>query len=421
MALYVSGPRSGPTTPVLTTAAKGVAGLRAFAPYAPPYGQLLTKYQTAAAKTPYNLTGVTALALVIDGTPLAVDLVANPCANIADKTKADALGIATCLNNIAAFKAVATAKVSSTSFTGTSSTYVTISGAKRGGSVQIVSNAATDLASVLAIPVGTYAPIETRTALSNPLNIQIDALDEDPAVTRTAGANGFVTYALGDVATLLPGTYVAYVEITPWNASGGTQGATARVTFQVGTATEDKHVAGNCKSCHEQVAFHGIGRPFDTDVCKSCHDDQHQLNLLPVGSIPSPSQWTYGAAANGAPQGLSQQGWGVAPFKRRAHSVHRGAFLAHPDQVNGTAGTWPPGSRPRSRRSSSRRTSATARPATPSPTRGRTGRAASRAWAATTPTTPRPPTSSAPRSTKRSMRPASPYIRSVTKKPPPPG
>jgi hypothetical protein len=324
MNLYVSGPRSGPHTPVLTTAAKGVAGLRAFAPYPPPYGPV-PKFQ------PYNLSTVTGFQVAIDGAaPMTVDM--SAC-TFADKTKATALEIATCLNGNQAFKAVATAKSASTSYTGSSKSYVVIYGGKRGGSVQIMSNAATDLNSALGATLGTYAPIETRSTLSNALTLQIDPLDEDPALLRTNGANGFMTYSLGDVASLLPGTYIAYIEVSPATGLRGW----AKAQFQVGTATEDKLIATNCKSCHEDTRVHDV-RVFDTDVCQNCHDDQHQLSLPANGSIASPSQWTYGSAAKGAPQGLGQNGFGCSPIMRRAHGAHRGAYLAHPDQQNGTAG-----------------------------------------------------------------------------------
>ncbi len=309
---YVAGPRSR-FAPVLSTAAKGPAGLRAFAPYQPPYGPVLAKYG------PYDLTAVTGFTVTIDGAPVTVDT--TGC-TFKVKTAATTAEIATCLNANAAFKAVATAKSASTSYSGAAKTYLQIYGGKRGGSVQFLAPLAGDLNNVLSIPVGTYAPIETRSSFANALAIQADPLDEDPAVTRTVGANGFMTYALGDVAALKAGTYIAYIEARPLVGARGV----ARVAFQVGSATEDKPIATNCLKCHENTRMHGA-RIFDVDVCMQCHDNQRQLKYV-AGSIQNPTLWTY----TGKPTGLANQGFGYPPMVRIAHGYHFGAHLNHPEQ-----------------------------------------------------------------------------------------
>ncbi len=101
----------------------------------------------------------------------------------------------------------------------------------------------------------------------------------------------------------------------------------ARVSFQVGTATEEKVIAGNCNSCHQGpddtklpngnlspdgkkgfvFDFSGHHKLFDfnaIDMCTACHDWEGQS---------STGDWS-----------------GAKPIVRRVHALHNGKNLTYP-------------------------------------------------------------------------------------------
>ena len=94
----------------------------------------------------------------------------------------------------------------------------------------------------------------------------------------------------------------------------------ARISFQVGTATEERPPAGNCDSCHEQggkgfvVDASRHNKHLDAtapDRCASCHDQ------MPA-SVPSMTGYVPG-------------GWnGARPISRRVHAIHFGSSLHYP-------------------------------------------------------------------------------------------
>ncbi len=165
---------------------------------------------------------------------------------------------------------------------------------------------------------------------SNDLRVLSDPLDySDPMVTRTT-AN--ITYQLDDVAGLAPGTYNVYVYQLP---KAGKVAGLANPTgighymFQVGTKTEEKKVATNCKDCHGDTIWHFAegpihAEPFDTDYCNACHDYSHP-------STGDMFKNQGGTSLNG------WSGFGAMPIVRRVHGVHRGAYLDHPEEIYANA------------------------------------------------------------------------------------
>ncbi|MHB8872271.1 MAG: multiheme c-type cytochrome [Myxococcaceae bacterium] len=290
--LFVSGPRSGAAMPVLTTASLGTAALRAKV--------------TNGASGPWNFTTAIDLQLVIDGGgTLTVPVLGGTFASLAAVTPAE---VAAWLNANAAFLAVATASSSATT--------VTIKSNSTGAtsSVEIL---ASGVATAMSFAVAEAFPVETRSYMNNDLRIQADPKDEDPKITRTPGANGYLEYSLRDVSGLKPGSYVAFIEALPASGLGGI----AKLPFQVGTATADKKIATNCLSCHEDTRMHAgyFALPFDTDFCINCHDYQRQL----VGK----AGW-----------GNSNNGFGAAPLSRRVHGVHYGRYVTKPLEIHATYG-----------------------------------------------------------------------------------
>ena len=135
----------------------------------------------------------------------------------------------------------------------------------------------------------------------------------DPKVVRTA-AN--VKYTLDAVDDLAPGTYVVSVQIANRYRSGSNYWTptVGWKTFQVKTATEEKLIARNCQSCHQNAQ--GVGfvldfprhnKPFSddaADMCGGCHDYQN-------GSATS-ANWSSGN-----------------PISRRVHAIHYGSSLTY--------------------------------------------------------------------------------------------
>ena len=100
---------------------------------------------------------------------------------------------------------------------------------------------------------------------------------------RTATPTGW-TYQLGPVTADMKGTYFVRVYLgnryTTINPADAYQIVSYGIkAFQVGTATEDKRIAGNadntasCLNCHGSSVMHASDHaaPFDTDHCNSCH------------------------------------------------------------------------------------------------------------------------------------------------------
>lgn len=150
----------------------------------------------------------------------------------------------------------------------------------------------------------------TKSYANNDVRVLRDKTREDPRVIRTADA---IIYQLDDVAKLAPGTYTTYVEVAPASGLGGW----AYRNFQVGTATPEPMVATNCTDCHGDSRMHASSRAvtFTPDICKSCHDYQHQMS--------GKTSWL-----------TSQYGFGVAPLARRVHGVHFGNYLDKPKEIN---------------------------------------------------------------------------------------
>ena len=149
---------------------------------------------------------------------------------------------------------------------------------------------------------------------SNSLVRYRDPSKNDPKVTWMKDA---ITYALDPVDDLKPGTYVASVEITDRGRIDENNYQTpsvAKRTFQVGTATEELAVAGNCASCHQGPDGRGFVldyarhyKIFDNtavDQCGACHDYQPRKGTV---------EWS-----------------GGHPISKRVHAVHFGSKLNYP-------------------------------------------------------------------------------------------
>lgn len=174
--------------------------------------------------------------------------------------------------------------------------------------------------------VEPFVVIATATTPGNDLRPRSEPLNyTDPLVTRTADK---ITYPLDDVGTLEPGTYMIYTYVLP--VAGKVPNYDLKtgigfMTFQVGTETQDKKVATNCKNCHGDTIWHLDegpihAEPFDTDYCLACHD----YNRSGTGDLFS------------RVGGNSTSGWagfGAKPIGPRVHGVHRGAYLNHPEWV----------------------------------------------------------------------------------------
>ena len=162
------------------------------------------------------------------------------------------------------------------------------------------------------VPVLTTAaanPDPTKSTLNNELRVLKDPTKADPRITRTEDA---IIYQLDDVSNLVAGTYTVFVDVTPYTVPGGW----GLLNFQVGSTNIEPLVAGNCIDCHGDTRIHTNSRyaTFTPDICKSCHDYQHQM--------PGKTSWS-----------SSQYGFGVAPLVRRIHGIHFGNYLDKPKEV----------------------------------------------------------------------------------------
>jgi hypothetical protein len=151
--------------------------------------------------------------------------------------------------------------------------------------------------------------------------------DADPAVTRAADK---ITYQLGDVAGLAPGTYMVFVYTNSATINtdlGFPRAAFGLINFQVGTATVQSKIAENCSQCHGSTIMHlneshVHPAPFDTDYCLACHD---------YGRPGTGDLFTQ----NGGNSTTGWAGYGAKPISARVHGVHAGAYLNHPEYVYG--------------------------------------------------------------------------------------
>jgi hypothetical protein len=131
--------------------------------------------------------------------------------------------------------------------------------------------------------------------------------DIDARIDRTGG--NVLTYDLVDDAVpgLRPGTYTVFLRFR----KGTTEAyGIAQASFQVGTATEEPRPASGCTSCHGATGMHAAAYPYDTDICKSCHD--YALGQSPEIS----SGWNDNA-----------WGYGRTPLVRYVHQMHYGHYL----------------------------------------------------------------------------------------------
>ena len=150
--------------------------------------------------------------------------------------------------------------------------------------------------------------------VSNSIAKQANPANNDPKVQWFTD---HLTYSLDPVDDLRPGTYVASVELSDRGRKSATDYKTpsvARITFQVGTATEELAPAGNCAACHQGPDGKGFVLDYsrhnkifnDTavDQCGACHDYQSQTATGPWG--------------------------GARPIAKRVHAVHFGSSLNYP-------------------------------------------------------------------------------------------
>ncbi|MBI2863739.1 MAG: hypothetical protein HYX94_04165 [Chloroflexi bacterium] len=163
----------------------------------------------------------------------------------------------------------------------------------------------------------SYSNVDLR-KLSDPLDFA------DPNVTRSVGN---ITYQLDEVKGLPAGTYGIYSYVLPvaGKVPGLPKTGVGFMTFQVGTETEERKVATNCKDCHGNTIWHLDegpihAEPFDTDYCLACHD----YGRTEIGD---------GFANQGGSSLNGWSGYGAVPIARRVHGVHRGAYLDHPEQI----------------------------------------------------------------------------------------
>ena len=141
----------------------------------------------------------------------------------------------------------------------------------------------------------------------------------DPAANdpKARWDRGAITYQLDPVDDLAPGTYVASAQVSGRGRVSDRNYKTpsvGKVTFQVGTPTEELAPAGNCGMCHQGPQGTGLVVDFlrhykildntAVDGCGACHDGQSQ-DLA--------ADWT-----------------GGHPSARRVHAVHFGSSLNYP-------------------------------------------------------------------------------------------
>lgn len=163
------------------------------------------------------------------------------------------------------------------------------------------------------VPVLTTASSDhsrsgSTTYIYNDLRLHTnDPASDDPRATRTADS---IVYQLEAITNLTAGTYTVFVQARETAVTD-----VKFINFQVGTATPEPMVATSCTDCHGDTKMHG-SYPFNPDICKNCHDYEHQLTGK-TGWLDS--NW----------------GFGAAPLARRVHGVHFGNYLEKPEEISG--------------------------------------------------------------------------------------
>jgi predicted CXXCH cytochrome family protein len=322
---FVHGPRAK-EMPVLTTRARAAVVGSGVGPFdlSAASASLILTVDNGQTTTVFDSTGGDSTAAANLTITVASGTAANSCGTtpcIASAAAATAQEIVNWLNANAAFKLRAIAYLDQGRPAIRS---------RNLGNYYAVQLAASNVATQVFAGDVTMHFINASTP-SNVISKRTSAANEDPKVTRTVDS---ITYTLDPVDDLKPGTYVAGIEMSDRGRISDTNYRTptvARVAFQVGQATEEKLVAGNCQSCHQSADEDGAGVGFvldyarhnkvfnstATDQCGECHD---QLPQNATGSTFS----------------------GAVPISKRVHAVHFGsdlnfpiATVAHTDTVPG--------------------------------------------------------------------------------------
>jgi hypothetical protein len=161
-------------------------------------------------------------------------------------------------------------------------------------------------------PRDRTAPALTE-LVSNPLDSAdqyIELRTPSASDARITRAGNVLTYDLDSVAGLRPGTYTVFLRLR--RTSTETY-SIAKASFQVGTGADEPRPASGCTACHGGTGMHSTAMPFDTDLCKSCHD--YALGPNPEISIG----WSD-----------SGYGYGRTPLVRYVHQFHYGRYLTDP-------------------------------------------------------------------------------------------
>ena len=295
-ALYVHGPRAK-RMPVLTTSSRAKI--------------------TSPTAGPFDLSAANAtLELLVDGGETLYTIDANrrdvaylgklslPVSGgtFVTKSAATTKEIATWLNAHAGFKARAIATVETNN-------NLTLRSRNLGTrfAIQLLASevAAKVFNNDLAIKVAGAA---------NNISIRVNPANNDP---KAVWSKSEVTYLLDPVDDLVPGTYIASVEIADRGRKSGTDYKTptvAKTPFKVKQAADEKPPAGNCDTCHQGPTGQGFVLDFARhykifddsaiDQCGSCHDYQ--------------------------PSSLTGEWSGGHPISKRVHAVHVGSALTTP-------------------------------------------------------------------------------------------
>ena len=315
--LFVHGPRGG-RNPVLTTAARSQLFSGTVGPWdlSATGANLVVQFDRGIDVHSTDASGGDTL--LVANVTVAVPTTGT----FASRAAATAAEVVAWLNGNAAFRARGIAWVDASGKVGIRSRNLgPVFGIQLFASVATTNVFAGD---VLAHNPGGSTPGNTLAARMT-AGVRSATLD-DPKVTRNAES---ITYQLDPVDDLRPGTYMVGIEFSDRGRTSDTVYRTptvARITFQVGTATEELPPANGCGSCHENATGAGFvldaprhNKHFNNtavDMCGACHDYQQQ---------------TFGAAFTGA-----------VPIARRVHAVHSAnAWLNYPNQTVGHADTVP--------------------------------------------------------------------------------
>lgn len=151
---------------------------------------------------------------------------------------------------------------------------------------------------------------------------------QDPKLELTQDA---IVYRFDTIDPEIPaGTYTLMITVADADSAGA---GTTPITYytglvQIGTATEERLIASNCKACHDydkrwhENATRGDGYEFSTNTCGSCHDYKQQRGGMNASTGQSYS-WL-----------SSQWGFGAQPHSKRLHGLHFGNYLEKPREVH---------------------------------------------------------------------------------------